>query len=295
MTRSSSSDVASYHFTYCMPTEGDLQQGDILSKGDRLKALIGQIHPHYLKDDYTHFIVLTQSCDLARRGGQSCMAEYISIAAIRPLFLVLEREIAKYQDEFSKRAGVCKKQIRFRLEQFLERLFNNNHEEYFYLHEQLDMDFPTSSCAFLRLSIALKVDNYDLCLQSRILSLTDIFQAKLGWMVGNIYSRIGTDEWVPTACTKTEFSENINKLLDSACEWVDEKKLNEAKGKITVTDDTTQEVLKQQIRDTKIPSKKDQAINCFLSESEKLIEDPNILKKLKNRLINNPELAILLK
>ena len=48
---------------------------------------------------------------------------------------------------------------------------------------------------FLQLSVALKVEHYDLCLDAKIAELKEPFQAKLGYRVGHMYSRVGTAEW----------------------------------------------------------------------------------------------------
>src|SRR6266567_6106288 len=84
------------HWTYKSP-EGDLCQGDVLKKTDVIRAVLEQVHPHYLKDDYTHFVVLTQTCDLVRREGGRCGSRYITLAAVRPLEVAVRRELLKYQ------------------------------------------------------------------------------------------------------------------------------------------------------------------------------------------------------
>jgi hypothetical protein len=218
------------HFTYCLPQNPDLQQGDILSKTPEILKIIGEVHPHYLKDDYINFIVLTQTCDLVRRIPNQCNARYITLAAVRPLNLAIEREINKYQTEFEKLAMVCSNEEKFKVINFIERLLNNNDPEYFYLHEAPQFSLFESSCAFLRLSIAIKSDlHYDACLGSRILSLDEVFQAKLGWLVGNIYSRVGTEDWVPNHLSKTEFIKKAKRLANEVCIWIEEERLKVAR------------------------------------------------------------------
>jgi hypothetical protein len=126
------------HFTYCEPASSDLRQGDILSRNAALSAVLRDVHPHYhRKDDYTHFMVLTQACDLVRRGGQACKAKYVSLAAIRPLQVVLEREVARHQKhEIEKIGQVWSMDHRGRVHEFLRRVLNNNEPEYFYLEPE---------------------------------------------------------------------------------------------------------------------------------------------------------------
>ena len=84
------------HFTYTIRLEDDLCQGDVLKKTEPVVGLLGEVHPHYVEDDYTHFLVLTQTCDLVRgRGGPGCKSRYITLAPVRPLDLLIGREIAK--------------------------------------------------------------------------------------------------------------------------------------------------------------------------------------------------------
>jgi hypothetical protein len=121
------------HFTYQEAVPGsDLQQGDVLQRTPELQATIERAHPGYIKDDYQHFAVLTQSCDLVT-GRQ---ADHITIAAVRPLSDAIRLELAREQKNYVLRlADAAPESAKDRLKQFLERLFNNNESEYFYLHQ----------------------------------------------------------------------------------------------------------------------------------------------------------------
>ncbi|MBM3458244.1 MAG: hypothetical protein FJX77_06900, partial [Armatimonadetes bacterium] len=135
-------------------------------------VLLKRQYPRFAISRYTHFLVLTQSCDLVLRSGV-CKASHVSLAAVVPLQLVLETRIRAEQDEFERAAGVGSSKLRGELRQFLERLLNNNEPDSFYLHEDSGLGLAQGSCAFLRLSIPVEaVPNYDLLLESRILSLT---------------------------------------------------------------------------------------------------------------------------
>jgi hypothetical protein len=219
------------HFTYRDSSASEpLNQGDVLEKSAAINELLGAVHPHYQKNDYTRFIVLTQSCDLVPRKQIGCKARYITLAAVRPLSLVIEREIAQHQDPRERAAGLCSDARRSATASFVERLLNNNHPEYFYLHAEPAWGLSEHSCAFLALSIAVRaVDHYETLRAARLFALNEIFQAKLGWLVGNMYSRVGTPDWVPDHCTSREFRELTGKLVDSACTWVDAERLKQAK------------------------------------------------------------------
>lgn len=222
------------HWTYKQPT-GDLAQGDVLQKTEALRGVLTEVHPHYLKDDYTHFLVLTQTCDLVRREKGACKTRYIALAAVRPLELALKRALEKHQKTpFERLANVCSAKARSRMSDFLTRLLNNNESDYFYLHEDAALGVSPSSCAFLQLSIAIRsADHYEKCLAARVASMTDIFAAKLGWLVGNLYSRVGTEDWTPDHQTQGEFSKRVASMLDDLCKWVEDEQLKNAARKAT--------------------------------------------------------------
>jgi hypothetical protein len=98
-----------------------------------------------------------------------------------------------------------------KLQDFLAKLFNNNEPGYFYLDSAgtvLEMD----CCAVLGVSIALKAsEHYETCANAKLLQLTDTFQAKLGWLVGQMYSRVGTLDW-----PVSELKPKISSVLDSS-------------------------------------------------------------------------------
>ena len=186
------------HFTYQEPDLACLKQGDILKKSDGIRSILEQVHPHYLRDDYQYFVVLTQTCDLVRRDSRQCKSPYITIAAVRSLELLLGMEIDKPQKtQVEIIGGICSLDLKQRMTQFLEHLLKNKEPDYFFLSDDTSLGFPDRMVAFLKLSISLKADlHYDTCLSAKVLGLTDAFKAKLGWLVGNMYSRVGTPDWV---------------------------------------------------------------------------------------------------
>jgi hypothetical protein len=220
------------HFTYQEPAKLTLNQGDVLKKTEAIYKILQDVHPHYLNEDYTHFIVLTQTCDLQRRESKSCNSPYITIAAVRPLRTALNRYVAQYQSGIIEiENGLVKKEAKDNIRRFLNKLLNNNYPEYFYLHEDINYDFAESSVAFLRLSVALKSElHYAACLESKAMELTEGFKAKLGWLVGNMYSRIGTPDWVPTILAeKSTFDQKIDETLKQYYQWVEKERLDKLK------------------------------------------------------------------
>lgn len=280
-----------FHFTYRNPESKDLLQGDLFAKTKEVEDLIREVHPYYLKNDYTHFIALTQSCDLVRRKTQPCNSRYITIAAVRPLDLLIRRELEKYQDDFDKAGMVCSNKVRLQMMQFLGRLLNNNEPEYFYLHSEPALNLSAPQCAFLRLSISVKSErHYETLFRARVLSLHEVFQAKLGWLVGNMYSRIGTDDWVPIVEVEPDFEKRIKDLLKTACIWVDEKRL--ALAKKSAPSDlhmAAPETVRQHIESVDVPNPTELVIKAVLDELTKLskVADIGEAQRIGNRLRNN--------
>ena len=186
------------HFTYTNnPDMASLCQGDILEKTSSLLEVLGDVHPYFLNPQYRYFIVLTQSCDLVRRNGKQCKSPYITLSAVRSLDAFL-----KYYFINNRLASevngllLMDSKNKTRAYQFIERLFNNTEADYFFLAKEEMLNFPESMVASLKVSIALKSDkHYDCCLAAKRIELAPEFQAKLGWLVGNIYSRVGTPDW----------------------------------------------------------------------------------------------------
>ncbi|WP_210359308.1 hypothetical protein [Sphingomonas beigongshangi] len=172
-----------------------LLQGDLLNRNDELAQIVAEAHRYYAEAaDYSHFLVLTQSCDLVRRKG-ACKARYITICAVRPLALFVERELAKYSQPlagFPVPVGNLQDSVLAR--QFLERVMNNTVDGVFFIPKGSASGVDTHLCAFLPLSIALRADHYEACLSAKVGQATEIFAAKIGSLASGLYSRIATPD-----------------------------------------------------------------------------------------------------
>jgi len=212
------------HFTYSdKPDKSQLKQGDVIDMTDGIRALLDQYYPYWVgNEDYTHLMVMSQTCDLLRRDGRCCRTPYISVAAVKPVEKVLMLQVQRYRHtDFEEAAGVCALEKREDFLKFLERLKNNNEGDYFYLHRDIESRFLHDSCAFLRISVALQREHYDKLCDGKVLELLGDFQAKLGWLVGTIYSRVGTGDWVPNECTEDEFTEMLGRIADGTTHWLE--------------------------------------------------------------------------
>ena len=147
--------------------------------------------------------------------------------------------------EVERAAGIASKNHRFKIEQFLGSVLNNNRVPYFYLHPELGADFPEPCCAFLRLSVPIcTADHYSTCLRAKILQLRTDFQAKLGWLVGELYSRVGTQDFTPNTDTKLEFKERIERVLEAhGTLWVPDKRYMRLLKRLRQEEDISPEVV----------------------------------------------------
>lgn len=186
------------HFTYKPePDMENLCQGDVLEITEELSMVLKNVHPYFLNEQYKFFMVLSQSCDLVRRNGKSCKTPYITLAAVRSYSDFLERMFlkGKYAEKVDELLIMDEKN-KERAYQLIERVYNNTEPEYFFLYKEDALEFSESMVAYLKVSIALKSnEHYDKCLNAKKIELTDEFKAKLGWLVGNMYSRVGTADW----------------------------------------------------------------------------------------------------
>lgn len=207
------------HFTYkSNPDMQSLCQGDVLEITPELSAVLKEVHPYFLNEQYKYFMVLSQSCDLVRRNGKNCKTPYITLAAVRRYSDFLEKMLLKGKfAEKKKELLLMEDKHKERAYQVIERIYNNTEPEYFFLFKEEALEFQESMIAYLKVSIALKSDeHYDKCLSAKKIELTDEFKAKLGWLVGNMCSRVGTADWEGIMSTQAR-KDMLNNDLNSMC------------------------------------------------------------------------------
>ena len=290
--------VLPVHWTYRRidTDDGDLEQGDIIQLSAELRSMFSDVHPHFIDDKYSAFLVLTQTCDIARRQRQPCRSRYINLAVIRPLADLL----AAFLDRICEKAatgaqpipGIYVSETRNKAQELLQRVFNQNTqtEGLFYLHPDAGVGITEPSVALLQVSVAVRAhDHYDTLVKARSGGLSEQFQSKLGWLIGNLFSRVGTRDWE---------AEQVNRMvavfLDSddipGCKfrWVPRSKAKEAqKQAVDFTGMTTDEAASF-IRQLK-GRQKEQAIEVVLAVSKEIFPDASAdqLKDMEVRLGND--------
>lgn len=255
------------HWTYKEALHQDLmnlEQGDLLRKTPELQSLLKTYHPYYADHPQNKFfIVLTQSCDLVKRSG-SCKSKYISLAPVRTLSNVLNSEFENHiHNRIPSARSYASMRTRTMMEQFLESIFNNNDPAYFYLEKSPVEGIAESMCALLSLPISIKTDHYDLCFKARTISLKDEFQAKIGWLIGQLYSRVGTRDWEARSLTN-----KINDEIAGTVLWLSDNEVIELKSlceqHILANPHDVIDTVKLKTLIAKIPKKKDSVIMRIL-------------------------------
>jgi len=282
------------HWTYdAFGPDEDLLQGDILEPTDDLRKILQKVHPNFLDPKYTSFLLITQSCDLVVRKGKYS-TQYLNIAVIRPLETMLHDFLSVVCRTLGK--GVYTKETKGAARQLLERLFNQNEQSLglFYLHHDRFSGIDTPSVSLLRVSVTLRVGHYPVLKDARRGRLSSEFRSKLGWLVGNLYSRIGTKDWNEDPHRIKMLSGLIKQFLDTAQEsyepiWVPESWVAAAEEAGVKLDELDRDTVLSTIEACKPPSAKDQAVEHALSVLREVVPhiDDESLQKFRNRLSND--------
>jgi len=220
------------HWTYEEVANPDdpLKQGDILRRSEDIDDLFRQVHPYFCNAKYIAFMVITQSCDLVPRQNEQCKADYINLAVVRDLESCLSRFFESVCETVVP--GIFIQQSREEAHRLLERILNQNEQALglFYLHPDTDtVRISDSATVMLRISVAVRAEHYERLQRARTARLAVEFRNKLGWLVGNLYSRVGTPDWQDKGAGKA-LAELVRKMVNSEiCNWVDRRAVNVAK------------------------------------------------------------------
>ncbi|WP_313807284.1 hypothetical protein [Sphingobium sp.] len=185
-----------FEFMSCRTSEfsaAELRQGDILRRTEELSERLAEAHGYYATaPGYDYFMVLTPTCEMVLRDGR-CSTRYLTIAAVRPLEILIDRQLGNYTKSMKAPGTFCRSDRRQVAEQFLMRILHNTEPGYFFLPGEL---FPGGEqpdrAAFLRLSVALRATHYDACANAKVLQLADSFSAKVGSLAANLYGQVAT-------------------------------------------------------------------------------------------------------
>lgn len=180
------------------PSSDLLCQGDILDS----ECLRGYLRGHqdYFAErpHFYRYMILTQTCDLARSKDR---ADFIFLAVIR-----------KLRDAI----GIRQIEEKDKTRNLLRDLYNHNYNKrgYFYLPEDPNYGIYEDSVVDLRVMFSLHKVAYPALLKARLGAITDVYAAQLGHMAGYMFGRVATPGWdeLIQECT---LKEQINKTLNT--------------------------------------------------------------------------------
>jgi hypothetical protein len=272
------------HWTYeSLDPSAELEQGDILHPTDALRRIFSHVHPHFCDDKYLGFLVATQSCDLVRRRAAP-KASYVNLAAIRTLSQVIRKVVAYAAEPVANGAFLSSRKRDAR--QLLQRLLNQNEQTMglFFLYTDEAAGVAEPAAAFLRVTVALRSEHYDILRAARVGRLRSEYRAKLGWLIGNLYDRPATKDWDDFDDGKRIADALISQYINEV-RWIDDEIVDRAHQEgvdISVATDAQLEALRP-------PSRLERALDEARSELAKVA--PNIpeevLRKFQNRLRNS--------
>ncbi len=276
----------------------ELRQGDIIERTKELSEAIGEAHSYYADaKGYDFFLVLTPSCDLALRGG-NCNARYITLAAVRPLDILVERQLKKYNMSTSFPGEFLDRSKRMQAEQFVSRIIHNTEDGYLFLPGEMFFD-GVDRCAFLLLSIALRSSHYRVCAQAKYKQLDDVFAARVGDLTSKLYGGVATAAIEEQADVdhKQVISDYIQKVLDrSGSYWLTKEQIRRLKQDVVKWRlenegmEVTEDVMKGLTKN--LPDHMDLAVERIASViSENLLVDnearPQFVDGIKMKLSND--------
>lgn len=287
------------HFTYdTQLCKTELMQGDVLARTTALNKILQEVHPHFYQNSKNlFFMVLTQSCDLVSRVNGSCKALYITLAPVRSLDLVVEKHLSQFLlAGITAELPVIGAKAKTKASEFLQRLFNNNESGYFFLDSE-DTSLDSDCVAFLNLSIPIRSGlHLKTCLDAKQLQLEATFQAKLGWLVGQMYSRVGTPDWDQSVLTK-----KVRKVLQESAIWVDDSMVSVLEEEFKARASETSEARMTKTEIARLVAKTPSRKQLILREVARVIgytlgpDQKELAERLRKRLEGDAGLSTFLK
>lgn len=192
--------------------------------------------------------------------------------------------------------GVYFEDRRTSASQLLERILNQNEQSLglFYLYPDNDAGIDVHAVALLRVTISFRVEHYKVLEDARRGRLSNEFGAKLGWLAGNLYSRVATSDWTETESRTKEFRKLVSRFLegDDASEqkkWVSRAWVDAARKKDIDLRNLSAEIAYETLKDNSPLPPKQVAIDRVMALATDLFGDAqaNAVEKLAKRLGND--------
>lgn len=152
-----------------------LGQGDILDAEKLRDCFRG--HQDYYADQshFPNFIVLTQTCDLARGG-----VDFIFLAAVRKLINAFKYQQIENNDARKKNSS------------FIRDIYSHQYNKrgYFYLPCNIERGINEELVVDLRVMLSVHKMHYNSLLKARVCAISNLYVAQLGHIAGHMFNRV---------------------------------------------------------------------------------------------------------
>jgi len=202
-------------YVYMNDLGKDLNQGDLIElSGNFLEKFQGFYPEVTTSNSDGYCMVISQSCDLVRRNGD-CKSKYINLCMVRPFNEMMTKVFTHNKTKDVKDGDY----FLFGSSQYDEvksniwKLINNSESKNrFFLpkHSKLKNHLLVQ----LDVMFAVRSEIYADILANRQLSLASEFRAKIGKIVGDLYSRVATSDLFDHGLQEEQVSAIVESMMD---------------------------------------------------------------------------------
>lgn len=203
-------------YVYREAVEGNsLLQGDVLKVQGQFNNYFKQFYPEvsFLDHEDQYVMVLTQSCDLVKSHKRKPKVSHVNVCLIRTLRSLVRALISEEIKPLSIAGNnILEREANDQLKDKISKLLNNSDQKLnFFLPMQ--SPFTEDMVAMIPLSFSFRIEHYDLLTQNKVLTLKPEFQAKVGYIISELYGRVGTPDLSDFGWNDKNVRDHINALL----------------------------------------------------------------------------------
>jgi len=191
-----------------------LFQGDILRVSGVFQDYFLKFYPEVtnIEGEEKYVMVLTQSCDLVKSHKRKLKVSHINVCLIRTLKNFIHSLISEIKPLSLGGKNLLEEEVNDRIKDKIRKLLGNSDQKVnFFLPKELP--FEEDMVALIPLSFSFRADHYDVLLQNKVLTLMPEFRAKVGYIISELYGRVGTPDLSDSGWDDKQVRNYINGLL----------------------------------------------------------------------------------
>lgn len=243
-----------------------LNQGDLIQLTNDIKGLI-ESNEIKINPKAKYLIILTHTCDIVH--DKSKYITFTPVIFLEDFIQELIEESMKKEIErkgqvlsIKKKLTICDKIL---------RLANNNLSEYFFLIMNTGREINNHLVALLKESFSINSKSIDHSIlkdkDAKVAELNENFRAKLGWLIGDMYARVATKDYIPEAISKEDFVKEVDQTLEKSVLWIEGKKIDSGERKLREDiDSLDQDNIREYLNNIHIPSNEEKIKNLILEK-----------------------------